>query len=155
VTADGIALEPHEYELVLETQGRPEGEALAVVPSGGFVLLDTQTTPELEAEGMARDAIRVIQEARKNADLDVSDRIIVAVNVAPELVDALQAHAEFIASETLAIAFAVQATESMTELVTNVTSPGGGVFRSGATALGSDKAPIVVTIDTNIEGATA
>jgi isoleucyl-tRNA synthetase len=75
VTAGGIALEPAEYELVLETTGRPEGEALAILPSGGFVLLDTRTTPELEAEGLARDVIRAVQETRKNADFDVSDRI--------------------------------------------------------------------------------
>jgi isoleucyl-tRNA synthetase len=75
VTAGGIVLEPSEYELVLETTGRPEGEALAIVPTGGFVLLDTTTTPELEAEGLARDVIRAVQETRKNADLDVSDRI--------------------------------------------------------------------------------
>ncbi|MFD5215120.1 isoleucine--tRNA ligase [Microbacterium sp. NPDC058345] len=153
VTADGIVLEPSEYELVLETSGRPEGEALALVPTGGFMLLDTQTTPELEAEGMARDAIRVIQEARKNAGLDVSDRIVLALNVSPEHVDALRAHAELIAGETLAVAFAVQPTEEMDELVTSVVSPGDGVFRTGATAIGSDKAPIIVTIDANIEGA--
>ena len=75
VTVGGIVLEPSEYELVLETTGRPEGEALAIVPTGGFVLLDTTTTPELEAEGLARDVIRAVQETRKNADFDVSDRI--------------------------------------------------------------------------------
>jgi isoleucyl-tRNA synthetase len=32
-------------------------------------------TPELEAEGLARDVIRAVQETRKNADFDVSDRI--------------------------------------------------------------------------------
>ncbi|MGM7696548.1 isoleucine--tRNA ligase [Microbacterium sp. A84] len=153
VTAGGIALEPAEYDLALETTGRPEGEALAIVPTGGFVLLDTQTTPELESEGMARDAIRVVQEARKNAGLDVSDRIVLALNVSPANAEALQAHAELIAGETLAIGFAVQATDDIDELVKNVTSPGDGVFRSGATALGSEKASIIVTIDTNIEGA--
>ncbi|MGO1506813.1 MAG: isoleucine--tRNA ligase [Microbacteriaceae bacterium] len=154
VVIDGIALEPHEYDLVLETAGRPEGEALAIVPTGGFVLLDTQTTPELEAEGMARDAIRVVQEARKNADLDVSDRIVLALNVSPENAEALQSHTELIAGETLAIALAVHATGGMDELVQSVTSPGDGVHRSGATAIGSSKEPIVVTIDTNIGGAT-
>ncbi|MDN3445759.1 isoleucine--tRNA ligase [Microbacterium sp. APC 3901] len=151
VTAGGIALEPSEYDLVLETTGRPEGEALAIVPSGGFVLLDTQTTPELEAEGLARDAIRVVQEARKNADLDVSDRIVLALNVSPADAEALQAHAELIAGETLAVAFAVQATDDMGTLVQDVTNPGDGVFRSGATALGADKRPIIVTIDVTVK----
>ncbi|WP_447913013.1 isoleucine--tRNA ligase [Microbacterium phyllosphaerae] len=155
VTAGGIALEPSEYELALETTGRPEGEALALVPAGGFVLLDTQTTPELEAEGLARDAIRVVQEARKNADLDVSDRIVLALNVSAADAEALQTHAELIAGETLAVGFAVHATDEMASLVQEVTSPGDGVFRSGTTALGADKRPIIVTIDTNIEEPSA
>ncbi|WP_341957978.1 isoleucine--tRNA ligase [Microbacterium sp. LWH13-1.2] len=155
VTAGGIALEPSEYELALETTGRPEGEALALVPAGGFVLLDTQTTPELEAEGLARDAIRVVQEARKNADLDVSDRIVLALNVSAADAEALQTHAELIAGETLAVGFAVLATDEIAALVQEVTSPGDGVFRSGATALGADKRPIIVTIDTNIEEPSA
>ncbi|WP_435745508.1 isoleucine--tRNA ligase [Microbacterium sp. PMB16] len=147
VTVGGLALEPAEYDLALETTGRPEGEALAIVPSGGFVLLDTQTTPQLEAEGLARDAIRVVQEARKNAGLDVSDRIVLALNAAPEDAAALEVHADLIASETLSVAFAVQATDDIDALVDGVTSPGDGVFRSGARALGSGKAPIIVTID--------
>jgi isoleucyl-tRNA synthetase len=147
VIAGGVVLEPAEYELVLETTGRPEGEALAIIPSGGFMLLDTRTTPELEAEGLARDAIRVVQEARKNAGLDVSDRIVLALNAAPSDAAALQTHADFIAGETLAVAFAVQPTEDIAGLVDDVTSPGDGVFRSGARALGADKAPVIVTID--------
>jgi isoleucyl-tRNA synthetase len=147
VTAGGIALEPSEYELVLETSGRPEGEALALVPGGGFVLLDTQTTPELEAEGLARDAIRVVQEARKNAGLDVSDRIVLALNATPEDAAALTAHADLISRETLAIAFAAQATDGLDAVVDVVESPGDGVFRSGARALGAAKGPIIVTID--------
>ena len=147
VTAGGIALEPSEYELVLETSGRPEGEALALVPGGGFVLLDTQTTPELEAEGLARDAIRVVQEARKNAGLDVSDRIVLALNATPEDAAALIAHADLISRETLAIAFAAQATDGLDAVVDGVESPGDGVFRSGARALGAAKGPIIVTID--------
>ncbi|PKI93160.1 isoleucine--tRNA ligase [Actinomycetales bacterium SN12] len=150
VTAGGIALEPHEYELVLETAGRPEGEALALVPGGGFMLLDTVTTPELEAEGMARDAIRVVQEARKNAGLDVSDRIVLALNVSAANTEALRQHAELIAGETLAIGFAVQAAEEIEELAESVSSPGDGVYRTSARALGAEKATIIVTIDSNI-----
>ncbi|MBA8815975.1 isoleucyl-tRNA synthetase [Microbacterium halimionae] len=75
VVAGGIQLEAGEYDLVLETTGRPEGEALGTLDRGGFVLLDTATTPELEAEGLARDLIRAIQDTRKAAGFDVSDRI--------------------------------------------------------------------------------
>lgn len=106
VTAGGIALEPSEYELVLETTGRPEGEALAIVPTGGFVLLDTQTTPELEAEGLARDVIRAVQETRKNAGFDVSDRIRLDLRFASqEDEDAVTAAFEIadVAGETLAL----------------------------------------------------
>ncbi len=110
-TADGeIALETGEYELVLETTGRPEGEALALLPGGGFVLLDTTTTPELEAEGLARDVIRSVQDTRKAAGFDVSDRIRLqllftnhedagAVSAAFDIAD--------VAGETLALEHAV------------------------------------------------
>src|SRR5699024_12063327 len=64
-----------EFELALDTSGRPAGEAIATLPGGGFVILDTETTPELEAEGLARDMIRAVQDARKKADFDVSDRL--------------------------------------------------------------------------------
>ncbi|RFA22135.1 isoleucine--tRNA ligase [Subtercola boreus] len=87
VTAGGIALEPAEYDLVLETAapdaaGQPAAEgaaapasALALLPGGGFALLDTAMTLELQAEGLARDVVRAVQETRKGAGFDVSDRI--------------------------------------------------------------------------------
>ncbi len=111
VTADGIALEPGEYELVLETTGRPEGEALALVPTGGFMLLDTQTTPELEAEGLARDVIRAVQDTRKNAGFDVSDRIALALVFADDGEAAAVASAfdvADVAGETLSVAYLVR-----------------------------------------------
>jgi len=46
-----------------------------LLPGGGFVLLETVTTPELEAEGLARDLIRAVQDTRKSAGFQVSDRI--------------------------------------------------------------------------------
>lgn len=111
VTADGIELREGEYELALETSGRPEGEALAVVPSGGFVLLDTTTTPELEAEGLARDVIRAVQDTRKNAGFDVSDRIALVLTFADrrdaDAVASAFAQAD-VAGETLALASAVR-----------------------------------------------
>ncbi|MBD8102685.1 isoleucine--tRNA ligase [Plantibacter sp. CFBP 8775] len=76
VTAGGIELVDGEYELVMEaSSGAAGGVALALLPSGGFALLETTLTPELEAEGLARDIIRAVQDTRKAADLQVSDRI--------------------------------------------------------------------------------
>ena len=108
VVAGGIALEPGEYELALETTGRPEGEALALLPGGGFVLLDTTTTPELEAEGLARDVIRAVQDTRKAAGFDVSDRIHLVVTF-EEAADANAVSDGFeladVAGETLAVEY--------------------------------------------------
>ncbi len=64
-----------------------------------IVALDTKITPELELEGRARDLVRVIQDLRKKADYDVSDRIELQVEGADEI---LKAHEKYIAAETLA-----------------------------------------------------
>ena len=77
VTAGGIDLAEGEYDLSLEVDNS-SGEndaALALLAGGGFVLLDTRTTPVLEAEGFARDVIRAVQDTRKSAGFEVSDRI--------------------------------------------------------------------------------
>ncbi|MEU8611460.1 isoleucine--tRNA ligase, partial [Actinoplanes sp. NPDC048791] len=71
--AAGVTLQEGEYELKLVAA---DAENSAPLPAGrGVVLLDTEVTPELAAEGLARDLIRVVQQARRDADLDVSDRI--------------------------------------------------------------------------------
>jgi isoleucyl-tRNA synthetase len=47
------------------------------------VALDTTVTPELHAEGVARDLVRLVQQARKDADLDVTDRIALTLRSPP------------------------------------------------------------------------
>ncbi len=101
VTAGGIALVEGEFELALEVAD--ESAAVGFLPDGGFVVLDTATTPELEAEGLARDVVRAVQAARKEAGLDVSDRIRLTLGSDAHGVAALEANRELVMAETLAI----------------------------------------------------
>jgi isoleucyl-tRNA synthetase len=77
--------------------------SVAVLPGGGFVVLNTEVTPELEAEGLARDMVRSIQQARKDAGLNVSDRIRTSVAARQNVVDALLANADLVKGETLTV----------------------------------------------------
>ncbi|HEY4224973.1 MAG TPA: isoleucine--tRNA ligase [Pseudolysinimonas sp.] len=101
VMAGGIRLEPGEYELQLEAADADS--AIAFLPDGGFVVLDTHLTPDLEAEGLARDVVRAVQQARKDAGLDVGDRVTLVVRGDAAAVAAVEAHRELIAGETLAV----------------------------------------------------
>jgi isoleucyl-tRNA synthetase len=66
------------------------------------VVLDTEVSAELAAEGIARDLVRVVQQARKQAALDVSDRIALTVDAPEAVLAAAQGHEELIAGEVLA-----------------------------------------------------
>ena len=124
VTSGGIELASGEYELVLEASAAAgSGVALALLPAGGFVMLDTLTTPELEAEGLARDVIRAVQDARKAAGLDVSDRIRLTITLNEAGAVAAREHGELIAAETLAVDLAVNAFAG-SELPTETVSVG-------------------------------
>jgi isoleucyl-tRNA synthetase len=104
VTAGGLALVEGEYTLETVAGDASGGTATGVLPRGGFVVLDTVLTDELEAEGAARDLVRAIQQARKDAGLEVSDRIVLAITAPLPLLDAARAHQQLIAGETLAVA---------------------------------------------------
>jgi isoleucyl-tRNA synthetase len=104
VVVGGTPLEAGEFELELEAADA--ASAIAFLSGDGFVILETATTPELEAEGLARDVIRAIQDTRKAAGLDVSDRIDLAVTGSDAGdIEALAAFAETIAAETLAVSW--------------------------------------------------
>ena len=101
VVAGGVELRQGEYELRL-VPAAPESSA-ALPGSVGVVVLDTEVTPELAAEGVARDLVRVVQQARRDAGLDVSDRIRLVVESGDDEVrGAVEAHRDLVAGETLA-----------------------------------------------------
>ncbi|MER5491880.1 isoleucine--tRNA ligase [Streptomyces sp. NPDC002490] len=102
VDGEKVDLSPEE---VIITETPREGWSVAS-DSGATVALDLEITEELRRAGLARDAIRLIQEARKNSGLDVADRIALRWNATDEQVaGALTEHAGLIADEVLATEF--------------------------------------------------
>ena len=73
--------------------------------TGESVALDLALTEELIAQGIVREAVRAIQDARKAAGFDVSDRINLRWNSAAEFVTAIKAGSDHISSEVLALTF--------------------------------------------------
>ena len=101
VVAAGVELEPGEYELKLAAA---DPESTSALPGAtGLIALDLAVTPELAAEGIARDVVRVVQQARRDAGLAVSDRIRLTIGADGAVADAVRAHAGFVAAETLAV----------------------------------------------------
>ena len=94
-----LELEPED--LLLDPRS-PEGYA-AVEERGYLVALDTRVTDELRREGMVRDAVRLVQNGRKSAGLEVSDRIELSVEAEGELRRALEEHQRALAGEVLAV----------------------------------------------------
>lgn len=94
---------------------REEREGLRVLNEGSLtVALDAEVTQELLDEGNVRDLVRGIQTLRKDSGLSVTDRIALKVHGNEALRRAFEAHAEFIASETLAAELAWEKAEGMT-----------------------------------------
>jgi isoleucyl-tRNA synthetase len=101
VVVDGAALEilPEEVEVRAEARS-----GLAVAADGSYLAaLQTRLTPELVREGLAREFVRRVQELRKQADFEIADRIQLYLSATPDLVEAIQAHREYILGETLTI----------------------------------------------------
>ena len=80
----------------------PEGAALAEDDAGYAVGLDTTITPELADEGLARELVHRIQNARKAAGFEISDRIAVYYSDSERLRSVFGAHGEYVRAETLA-----------------------------------------------------
>jgi isoleucyl-tRNA synthetase len=104
VSVDGQPVALTTDEVVVTEVPR---EGWAVASEGGETLaLDLSLTPQLRRAGLARDVVRLVQDARKRAGLDVSDRIRLVWAADGELAVALREHADPIAEEVLAVSFA-------------------------------------------------
>ena len=102
IEVDGVSLALTAADLVVERLPKNE---LAVASDGALVVaLETVVSPELEQEGLARELVNKIQNMRKDAELDVVQRIHVLLNGDKAVLDAVDVHREYIATETLATA---------------------------------------------------
>jgi isoleucyl-tRNA synthetase len=103
VDGESVALSAEE---VVVTETPRSGWAVASGP-GATVALDLELTPELRRAGLVRDVVRLVQDARKSTDLDVSDRIELWWEASGELADlltqALEEGSQRLADEVLAV----------------------------------------------------
>src|SRR3954469_4639397 len=102
----GFALDGSEHQLVAEDL------LLAMKPLEGYqveregahaVALELALDEELHQEGLAREVVRAVQETRKRAGLDVSDRIALTLGGDETLLDAARAHEPYVTGEVLAV----------------------------------------------------
>ncbi len=104
VTAGGVELHDGEYQVdtVVADSVGGAAQAVGVLTGGGFVVLDTEVTPDLAKAGLANDVVRVVQQARRQAGLDISDRIRLTVVGDKDVWEAVVTHQDLLVRETLA-----------------------------------------------------
>jgi isoleucyl-tRNA synthetase len=100
IEAGGETLTLGGDDVLIETHS---AEGYACAEDGGYLTaLDTTLTDDLISEGLAREIVRSIQDARKQAGLEVSDRIVLGVSGSGSVEAAVGQHRDYIMSETLA-----------------------------------------------------
>lgn len=98
---DGEPLELGPEDVVIE---RVPKEGMAVAAEGAIVVaLELELTDDLIAEGLAREFVNKVQQMRKAADLEVTQRIHVTVAGDADIASALGAHRDYVKNEVLAL----------------------------------------------------
>jgi len=105
INLQGGALELSGEDVLIETSSA-EGYSCEA-DAGYLTALDTTLTEELVAEGLAREIVRSVQDARKQAGLEVSDRITLGISGSAGVENALEKHRDYVTNETLATKWAV------------------------------------------------
>jgi isoleucyl-tRNA synthetase len=102
----GLFIEGHDHELM------PDDVLVALAPLEGYqleregshaVALDLTLDDELRREGLAREVVHAVQNARRDAGLDISDRIVLTLGGDDELLAAARAHEGYVSGEVLAV----------------------------------------------------
>ena len=110
----GINIDGHEHPI------GPDDVNMALQPLDGYqversgthaVALNLELDDELRREGFAREVVHAVQAARKDAGLDVEDRIALTLGGDGELLEAARAHEEYVSRETLATSLVIDGHE--------------------------------------------
>ena len=110
----GINIDGHEHSI------GPDDVNMALQPLDGYqversgthaVALNLELDDELRREGFAREVVHAVQAARKDAGLDVEDRIALTLGGDGELLEAARAHEEYVSRETLATSLVIDGHE--------------------------------------------
>jgi len=95
----GEKLEGNEFSVVLAPKDAKGAKALT--HSQGLIILDLVITQELHEEGIARDLVRFIQQARKDANFSMNDRLLLEITTNYDIKEILAKHGDFICTQTL------------------------------------------------------
>ena len=107
IDGETFAIEPEEVEVITESRAGYE-----VAAEGAYLAaLVTTLTPDLINEGLAREVVRRVQALRKDAGLDIADRIKLYYQASPMLAEAIEANRDYICSETLTLVLEAQKPE--------------------------------------------
>ncbi len=101
VVVDGERVELLPDEVILSERPR-EGWSVAN-EHGETVALDLELTPALVRAGLAREVVRLVQDARKGSGFEVADRVRLTWRASGELAEALREHSDAVSREVLAV----------------------------------------------------
>ena len=123
-------LEPGDLQLVMEPLEGYEVESEA----GRAVALSLELDDDLRREGLAREVVHAVQNARKEAGLEITDRISLGLAGDEELVEAARAHEGYVATEVLATEVAYETDGAANEVTIEGKTLAIAVARSDAEA---------------------
>lgn len=120
ITISGIELLPDEFELKIIPKDFDDSKfAFEALSSNDYLIkLDIEVSKDLESEGIARDIVRAIQQNRKEADLNISDNIILTIaSNDSELLAVVEQFKDYISSQVLATEITITSAEVTDEII--------------------------------------
>lgn len=100
ILIEGIRIFPDEYKIIIQQKGNPKA-SLALPTNDILVALDINLDENLINEGLARDLIRLIQQSRKEAKLNITDRIRLNLQAEEKFLNSIKNFTDFIKEQTL------------------------------------------------------